>query len=143
MTLFLPHNCTGFVDAATGEVSLKTILIPVAEKPTAQPSITAALKTINSLKLPPGRVECLHIGPEKPNLALPADTAWQWDYTQANGNAVTMILEHAAAISADMIIMTTDGPDGFLDGLRGTISERVLAHAQTPVLIIPHTVFNS
>ena len=32
---------------------------------------------------------------------------------------------------------TTDGPDGFLDGLRGTTFERVLRKARCPVANLP------
>jgi nucleotide-binding universal stress UspA family protein len=34
-------------------------------------------------------------------------------------------------------MMTTDGPDGFLDGLRGTTSERVLRRSRCPVVNLP------
>ena len=37
----------------------------------------------------------------------------------------------------DLMVMTTDGPDGFLDGLRGTTSERVLRKAHCPVADLP------
>jgi nucleotide-binding universal stress UspA family protein len=40
-------------------------------------------------------------------------------------------------MSADLIVMTTDGPDGFLDGLRGTTSEHVLRRAHCPVAVLP------
>lgn len=142
MTLFLPNNCRGFVDGTTGAVSLSSILIPVAEKPPAQPSVFAALKIINALNLPTGHVECLHVGTKKPDLPMPEDSKWKWDYTQVDGSPVAAILDRAAAMPADLIIMTTDGPDGFLDGLRGTTAERVLAQAQTPVLILPHTAYD-
>jgi nucleotide-binding universal stress UspA family protein len=33
--------------------------------------------------------------------------------------------------------MTTDGPDGFLDALRGSTSERVLRKAHCPVANLP------
>lgn len=142
MTLFLPNDTRGFVDGGTGEVMLRSILIPVAAKPPAQPSIVAAIKTICSLDLPPGRVECLHIGTQNPDLSLPANSTWQWEATHKEGSVVATILDQATAIAADLIIMTTDGPDGFLDGLRGTTSERVLAQSQTPVLIIPNTAYD-
>ena len=40
-------------------------------------------------------------------------------------------------ITADLIVMTTDGPDGFLDGLRGTTSVHVLNRARCPVANLP------
>ena len=47
------------------------------------------------------------------------------------------MLQIAVDLAADLIAMTTDGPDGFLDGLRGTTSERVLRKARCPVANLP------
>ena len=46
-------------------------------------------------------------------------------------------LHSAAELRTDLIIMATDGPDGFLDALRGTTSERVLRKARCPVANLP------
>lgn len=137
MTLFLPNNCRGFVSPEDGSVSIRNILVPVDEKPNAMPSLLATQKMINVLGLPPGRVELLHIGGKPPSVPIPKQNSWQWDYERADGNVVSTILERAAASRADIIVMTTAGPDGFLDGLRGTTTERVLAQAQCPLLVIP------
>ncbi len=48
-----------------------------------------------------------------------------------------VILQTAEKLNADLIMTTTDGPDGFLDGLRGTTSERVLSNAKCPVGNLP------
>jgi nucleotide-binding universal stress UspA family protein len=53
------------------------------------------------------------------------------------GEPADTILQTAAELRADLIVMTTDGPDGFLDGLRGTTSERVLRKALCPVANLP------
>jgi nucleotide-binding universal stress UspA family protein len=42
-------------------------------------------------------------------------------------------LQTATELRADLIVMTTDGPDEFLDGLRGTTSECVLRKVRCPV----------
>ena len=47
------------------------------------------------------------------------------------------ILSAAKEVSADLIVMTTAGRDGFLDGLRGSTTERVLRGGMVPVLAIP------
>ena len=53
------------------------------------------------------------------------------------GEPADVILQTAAELRTDVIIMTTDGPDGFLDALRGTTSERVLRKARCPVANLP------
>jgi phosphomannomutase len=56
---------------------------------------------------------------------------------QLAGEPADEILQTAKEIRADLIIMTTDGPDGFLDALRGSTSERVLRQARCPVANLP------
>ncbi|HYQ27836.1 MAG TPA: universal stress protein [Polyangiaceae bacterium] len=139
MTLFVPHGVEGFVSQADGSVSLRNILIPVTNKPSPQPALEAAARLITSLGLSEGTVTLLHVGPESdmPALELPEDTGWNWQRWARNGDPEQTILRVAAVLSADLIMMTTDGPDGFLDGLRGTTSERVLSKADCPVACLP------
>ncbi len=139
MTLFIPHGVKGFVSRDDGSVSLKSILVPVTQRPRPQPAVEAAARLIRNLKLPPGVVTLLHVGAEgdAPALRLPDGSDWQWTRSNATGDPVEMILETASAVAADLIIMTTEGPNGFLDGLRGSTSERVLRKAQCPVASLP------
>ena len=89
--------------------------------------------------MPAATVTLLHVGPasEMPSVKLPADTGWTWNRLAKNGEPVDTILQAATELAADLIVMTTDGPDGFLDGLRGTTSERVLRKARCPVANLP------
>ena len=140
MTLFVPHGVDGFVSRADGSLSLANILIPVAGKPRAQPAIEAAARLTQLLKLPPGTVTLLHVGAEgdMPAVKLPADqSGFRWQRWTRSGDPVETILNAASELNADLIVMTTDGPDGFLDGLRGTTSERVLHRARCPVICLP------
>jgi nucleotide-binding universal stress UspA family protein len=138
-TLFIPHGVPGFVSLQDGSVSLSHILIPVCNKPSPQPSVAASLALIQSLQLPPGRVTLLYVGSEDeaPMVEIPQDSAWEWEFKTLPGSPVDTILQQATELATDLILMTTDGPDGFLDGLRGTTSERVLRHAHCPVGVIP------
>ena len=74
---------------------------------------------------------------EMPSVKLPEDTDWTWNCIAKRGEPSETILQTATELRADLIIMTTDGPDGFLDGLRGTTSERVLAKTTCPVANLP------
>jgi len=84
-------------------------------------------------------VTLLHVGaaPEMPSLKLPNDTNWSWNRVAKVGEPADTILQTATEVRADLIVMTTDGPDGFLDALRGTTSERVLRKACCPVANLP------
>ena len=139
MTLFIPHGVEGFVSRQDGSISLRNILIPVTIKPRPQPAVEAAARLISSLQLSGGTVTLLHVGPavEMPSVKLPADTYWTWNRVARAGEPAETILQTAEDLRADLIVMTTDGPDGFLDGLRGTTSERVLRKVRCPVANLP------
>ena len=53
------------------------------------------------------------------------------------GDVIETILDTARSTKADLIVMTTDGRNGFLDALRGSHSERILRRAPCPLLAIP------
>jgi nucleotide-binding universal stress UspA family protein len=139
MTLFIPHGVNGFVSRQDGSISLRNILIPVTSKPRPQPSVEAAARMIRNLQLPAGIVTLLHVGPaaEMPSVKLPQDIHWTWNGVAKAGEPADTILQTATELGADLIVMTTDGRDGFLDGLRGTTSERVLRRSRCPVLNLP------
>jgi nucleotide-binding universal stress UspA family protein len=120
-------------------VSLQNILVPIAQEPRAQPAIDAVVRIIEALHLPSGTVTLLHVGPssEAPTLTVPEGTAWNWQISTQEGEPVEVILRTAADVSADLIVMTTGGRQGFLDALRGSTSERVLRAAGRPVLSLP------
>jgi nucleotide-binding universal stress UspA family protein len=72
-----------------------------------------------------------------PFVKYPLEGNWKWNCVRVGGDRTETILRVAKDIEADLIVMTTDGPDRFLDGLRGTTSERVLQKASCPVAVIP------
>jgi len=139
MTLFIPHGVEGFVRGQNGSISLRNILIPVTSKPRPQPSVEATVRLIRNLQLPAGMVTLLHVGPaaEMPSMKLPEDTGWTWQRATKAGEPADTILQAAREFCADLIVMTTEGPHGFLDGLRGSTSERVLQKARCPVANLP------
>jgi nucleotide-binding universal stress UspA family protein len=139
MTLFIPHGVEGFVSQRDGSVSLRNILIPVTRKPRPQPSLEAAARLIRNLHLPAGTVTMLHVGPEAemPSLRQPDDTDWSWKKVTKIGEPADTIAQSAAELCADLIVMATEGPDGLLDALRGSTSERVLQKARCPLLNLP------
>ncbi len=139
MTLFIPHGVEGFVSRHDGSVSLRNILVPVTMKPRPHPSLEATARLIRNLQVPTGTVTLLHVGSEAqmPSLRIPKDTGWAWNKMAKPGGPAETILETARELQADLIVMTTDGPDGFLGALRGTTSEHVLRKVRCPVVNLP------
>jgi nucleotide-binding universal stress UspA family protein len=138
MTLYLPYGAPGFVAAEDGAISLRNILVPIAPRPRPEPALAAVARIIESLQLPSGKVRLLHVGDsdDMPPLQTPAEPGWEWTVHVQHGDPVEMILLTAQAGNCDLIVMTTEGPHGFLDALRGNTAARVLRSCHCPVLTL-------
>lgn len=143
MTLFIPKGVEGFVSGRDGSVSLKSMLIPVAATPAAQPAVQAAARMASRLNCPAGVFTVLHVGEQAdmPHVQLPDVPGWRWNTVARAGDVVDVISETASAVSAGLIVLTTEGRNGFLDALRGSHSERILQRAPCPLLAIPASGF--
>ena len=139
MTLFIPGASAGFVAAADGATSLRNILVPVATSPRPQPAVDLAAGLPHQLNCVRGTLSLLHVGASSamPAVRCPEVPGWTWDKVSRDGEAVQGILDTASSSAADLIVMATDGRNGFLDAFRGSHSERVVRHATTPLLTLP------
>lgn len=139
MTLFVPHDVPGFVSHENGTVSLKNILVPVATKPRGEPALEAAALMVQSLGLSEGTLHVLHVGrpSQMPRFNFEPPPGWHVERMVREGDADEIILQTAHSLSADMIVMSTEGPDGFLDALRGSTSQRVLRGTRCPLMNLP------
>src|SRR5215471_684090 len=138
-TLFIPANSHGFISAEDGSVHLKRVLIPIAQSPHAQPAVDAAHRLIKRLDSPAGTFTLMHVGSRTtlPAVRCPETTGWKWEKRLESGEVIQSIVEVAKEIDADLIVMSTDGRNEFLDALRGSHSERVLSHNVAPLLTVP------
>ncbi|MEQ1897033.1 MAG: universal stress protein [Vicinamibacterales bacterium] len=66
-----------------------------------------------------------------------AGTGVEFDATATAGEPVHDILDRAAALSVDLIVMGTHGIGGFQHLLLGSVTEKVLRKASCPVLTVP------
>ena len=138
-TLFVPRRVPGFVDAATGAVALRQVLIPVDREPHPQRAIDVAAGLIRSLGSAQGALTVLHVGAEGdlPQWTPPELPGWSVESVSVAGEVVDTILEVSDERDADLIVMGTRGHHGFLDALRGSTTERVLRGAKCPLLTVP------
>jgi nucleotide-binding universal stress UspA family protein len=137
--LFVPDGVRGFVSNDDGAVSLASIVIPVTATPSPGPAVAGAARLVSRLSRPTGTFTLLHVGAadETPPVQPPSVGGWRWDRVTRAGDVIETILDTAHGTRADLIVMTTDGREGFLDALRGSHSERVLRNAPCPVLVLP------
>jgi len=141
MTLFVPASGHGFVSLTDGTISLRNILIPVAETPSPEAAIAGAARLVQQTNSREGTFTLLHVGEAEPKTDPPDVPGWKWQGVLEKGNVIEAILATARQTEADLIVMSTDGRNGFLDAMRGSHSERVLRQAPCPVLAIPESSY--
>src|SRR5687767_4482628 len=139
MTLLIPGDARGFVSGTDGSVKLNKILIPIAPSPRPEPALKAAARFVRKLSCAEGTFTVLHVGDSNtmPALRYPEVPGWTWKKELRRGEVIDGIVKTAIGLEADLIVMATDGRNGFLDGLRGSHSERVLRYSTIPLLTVP------
>jgi nucleotide-binding universal stress UspA family protein len=139
MTLFIPGGAKGFVSAEDGSVRLNKVLIPVARSPRWEPAVSAAARLVQKLDCPEGTFTLMHVGGSDtmPAVRCPEVPGWKWEKELRKGDVIQSIVGSAKDLDADLIVMSTDGRNEFLDSLRGSHSERVLRHGAAPLLTVP------
>lgn len=135
MTLFVPRGCRGFI-SIDGVIQLRRILIPVDHEPDAQEAVIRAARAAEAFGDEPVEIRLIHVnGGDLPQLHRPESRLCVWKELRRRGDVATAILE--AAQEADLILMATEGRQGFVDAMRGSVTERVVRGAPCPVLAVP------
>lgn len=128
-TLLIGHAAQAFVDAGSGELHLRSVLMPVDHDPAPQAPLNQLGALLDGLR---PALDIMHVGADAPGLIDRSGEAAA--VRLAEGDVVETILAEAA--NADLIVMPTAGRHGFLDALRGSTTERVLSRAARPVLAL-------
>jgi nucleotide-binding universal stress UspA family protein len=140
MTLFIPQDAEGFVNPECGAVSLRNILIPVDYSPDPQIAVDGAAAIAQALDCHSPVFTLLHVGDDEsfPEAIMTERETWQWKKIYGLGDVQQQILQAADHCRADLIVMATQGRDGFLDALRGSTTERIVRNSKCPVLAVPN-----
>lgn len=136
VSLFLRDGARGFVDLATGDLSMKKMLIPIDGRLDCIPAVRRAEARIK-LIAPNIATHLLYVGERAPELIDQQGKALDLPLIVRKGPVVDTILEVAANLKVNLIAMPTAGRHGLLDALRGSTTARVLEDARWPLLTIP------
>jgi len=138
MTLFVPRGCRGIVSVG-GDVRLRRILLPVDHQPNAQEAMIRAVRAAEAFGDGVVEIVMLHVNDDGfPRLNRPPSQTCTWKEMRSEGDVAEAIL-NAAQEEVDLIVMTTEGRHGFVDAMRGSVTERVVRGAPCPVLAVPAT----
>ena len=137
--LFIPAGIPGFVELETGTVRLQQILIPVDHHPSPQSAVDAAAALALALGETHLTFRLLHVGDQQnmPPVKVPAQPGWIWEKIAREGDVVEQILTAVSEYSTDLLVMSSQGQQGFLDTLLGSTTQQVLGRARCPVFAIP------
>ena len=138
LTLFIPGTEGGFVSLDNGKFYLKRILVPIDNHPSPLPAIEYAARAAGLVK---NNVEIILFyageSAKMPAFTPPENPVCSWRKANETGEVVTEIINAAQKYAVDLIVMSTAGHDGFLDALRGGITEQVLRRVSCPLLAVP------
>ncbi len=139
--LFVPAGTRGFVAVEDGRISLKRVLIPVDHHPSAQAAIQFATRAAEIMGDDDVEITLLHVGDSDPmaELTLPEDPRWSWTEQRRRGGVLEGISATVDEMRPDLITMVTEGQEGLLDAIRGSVTEQVLRRAPCPLLAVPAT----
>ena len=139
MTLFVPSRSHhGFVSLEDGDLNLKNVLIPIDAAIDFTAAIEFSRRAAEIIGDGDVVITLLHVGEQMPLLPeLPEGSGWTWQTASRQGEPVESILAAAEELTADLIVMTTNGRDTLNQALSGSTTERVLRNAKCPVLAVP------
>lgn len=139
MTLFVPKDAKGFVSPKDGRISLRRILVPVDFEPCPQAAVEYAFHGATMTDETGVEVIILHVGDpaESPAIDFPNVAHCSWNKIVRQGDVTDEIIRAAMEFDVDLISMATQGHEGILDALRGSVTEQVLRQAPCPLLAVP------
>lgn len=144
-TLFIPHSTKPFVNAENGELNLSTILIPIDHKPKPQRAVEFGINMGKIYGAGKSQINIMHVIEKKnnsaeeeiPEINIPKNEDCIVRTEVKNSSIIEEISRVANEINADLIVIPTEGRNGFLDAVFGSTSEQVLRHSNCPTLSIP------
>ena len=137
-TLFVPSGGSSFVDAGTGAVSLRRIVLPVDPETDPRPAMVRAVQAAALMDDPAIEITLLHVGDdESGSVEVPDLPYCRWNVMRRRGDVVDEILYAAADVSADAIYMSSGWHEGRRPRAKGGITEQVLQGSPCPVAVVP------
>lgn len=131
--LFIGEKMSPLLNAENGQLSIGTVLVPLAAEPTSDfvPQIHGMLQHFGQGH----ELHFLHVGSSPPIIKDRLGNAFEVETVE--GPIVEAVLNCAERIRPDLIVMETAGHDQVLDMLQGSKTERVIRSTAFPLLSLP------
>ena len=138
-TIFIPEQVNGFINSE-GRINLENIIIPVDFEPNPLPAIRYTVDFVRTYSISEKiNVYIFHVGDsiKLDRIEMYSDERIKIFKEIISGNVIEEIMKKSKLINANLMVMPTSGHNGILDILRGSTTERLLHHAECPVLAYP------
>jgi nucleotide-binding universal stress UspA family protein len=135
-TLYIPKGSRPFVDPQTGKPSIKSVVMPIAEKPSSKRAFDFMHKLLSLLPEVSPQVFGIHCGDMFPFIPAAQLEGLSWSEQLSRESVVGAIERLAAEKDADLIVMSTNGRDTLSQKIIGSFTEQVLAATGRPVLAV-------
>ena len=138
-TLFVPEGGRYFVDADSGAVELRRILVPVDPRVDARPAMLRAVSLAALMDDPSVEITLLHVDDGRDAVVhdLPDLPFCRWNAVRRSGDSAEEILRLARELEADAVYMSTRWSRTGLGRDGGNVTERVIEAALGPVGAVP------
>jgi len=142
-TLYVPSDVRGFVHADTGEIRLRRIVAPLDPELDPRIAMRAADRMAQILGQTDVEFVAVRVGDGETfdDVDLSDTPRGHWTTESRKGSPAKEIVDVAVGCDADLIIMVTEGSQGFLDALRGSTTAQVLHDAPCPLAALPVHLF--
>jgi len=138
-TLFVPNGARAWVSAENGTVTANRILVPMAHRPSPEVAVDAAMTMLTGFGEGKSALTLFHVGDEAsmPGINAPLDGPWAVERYARPGDVSHEIVMAADDYQSDVVVMSTEGRQGFRDAVGGSMTERVIRRSPCPVMAVP------
>jgi nucleotide-binding universal stress UspA family protein len=133
--LLLPDGCDGFVDPATGRAGLQRVLCALDTERDPRLALAFIRQWLPAMGGAEAEVRVLHGGSGQ--LLLPPQGGQHWEQRPIESYSADAIIGAAADFRPQMVIASTQGPQGLRARMRGSLMDRLLRELRLPLLSIP------
>ena len=138
-TLMLPKGGHGFVDPGSGKTDLKRILCALDPQRDPRPALAYLKQWLPALG--GSDMDILVLQTCEPDQAmemiLPQTADIRWRQESRSGELIETVVSAAREMEAEMVVMTTHGPLGLRERMRGSRTDRVLRDLWLPPAVNP------
>ena len=142
-TILVPVDFSGATTAVVAQagalakaLAARVVVFTVIQPPVVIAEYGALLENIAEITDAGEKAAAKHLARLQQQLERRAIPTRVW---QATGSPVTLIIEKAAAVKADYIVIGSHGHTAFFDLLVGSTTHGVLRRATCPVIVVPQS----